>query len=158
MASSQRSGLFGAVLFLDLDNFKALNDRHGHAAGDFLLIEVANRLRAGVRAMDTVARMGGDEFVVICQEFDRDPAASRVQAGAVAEKIRASLALPYRVEVRSADGSVVTVEHRCTACIGIALFLGESLSQDEVCKFADAAMYQAKDAGRNQVRFHTAPA
>jgi diguanylate cyclase (GGDEF)-like protein/PAS domain S-box-containing protein len=157
MASSQRSGLFGAVLFLDLDNFKALNDTHGHAAGDFLLIEVANRLRSGVRAMDTVARMGGDEFVVMCQEFDRDMAASQAQAAAVAEKIRASLALPYRVDVRSADGSVVTVEHRCTASIGIALFLGESLSQDEVCKFADSAMYRAKDAGRNQVQFHTAP-
>ncbi len=156
-ASSQRSGLYGAVLFLDLDNFKALNDTHGHAAGDLLLIEVANRLRACVRAMDTVARTGGDEFVVMCGEFDREQAASRVEAGAVAEKIRASLALPYSVEVRRADGSVTTVEHLCTASIGIALFLGETLSQDEVCKFADAAMYQAKDAGRNQVRFHTAP-
>lgn len=157
MASSQRSGLFGAVLFLDLDNFKALNDTHGHAAGDALLIEVANRLRAGVRNMDTVARLGGDEFVVMFREFDKELAASQLQAGAVAEKIRASLAQPYCVEVRGADASVAMVEHHCTASIGVALFSGQAQSHDEVCKFADAAMYQAKDAGRNQVRFHTAP-
>ena len=157
MASSQRSGLYGAVLFLDLDNFKALNDTHGHAAGDFLLIEVANRLRAAVRAMDTVARTGGDEFVVMFREFDKDRGASQVLVGSVAEKIRASLAQPYRVEVRSAAGTVAVVEHHCTASIGVALFSGETLSQVDVCKFADAAMYQAKAAGRNQVRFHAAP-
>ena len=119
-----------------------------------MLIEVGNRLRASVRGMDTVARVGGDEFVVMFREFDKDQAASQAQVSAVAEKIRASLAQPYLVEVRNADGSVATVEHHCSASIGVALFSGETPSQDEVCKFADTAMYQAKDAGRNRVKFH----
>jgi GGDEF domain-containing protein len=85
------------------------------------------------------------------REFDNDRAASQVQADSVAEKIRASLAQPYLVEVHSADGSVCIVQHHCTASIGVALFAGETLSQVDVCKYADAAMYQAKGAGHLQL-------
>jgi diguanylate cyclase (GGDEF)-like protein len=141
-------------MFLDLDNFKTLNDTHGHAAGDLLLIEVSNRLRASVRDMDTVARIGGDEFVVMFREFDGERGASQAQAGAIAEKIRLCLSEPYLLQTQDQQGAQVTVEHRCTASIGIVLFLGEGASQDDIFKYADAAMYQAKAAGRNTIRFH----
>jgi diguanylate cyclase (GGDEF)-like protein len=154
LASSKRSGLYGAVMFLDLDNFKALNDTHGHAAGDLLLIEVSHRLRSSVREMDTVARLGGDEFVVMFREFDGERISSRLQAGAIAEKIRVALAEPYVLKTQDQHGTPVTVEHHCTASIGVVLFLGESTSQDDIFKYADAAMYQAKAAGRNTLRFH----
>ncbi|MBK9440106.1 MAG: diguanylate cyclase [Comamonadaceae bacterium] len=154
IASSQRSGLYGAVMFLDLDNFKALNDAHGHAAGDLLLIEVAGRLSANVRAMDTVARLGGDEFVVMFREFDRDQGASRHQVGVIAEKIRAGLAKPYVLQVKDREGHESHVTHRCSASIGLAMFFGAQATQDEIFQHADAAMYLAKAAGRNRVRFH----
>jgi diguanylate cyclase (GGDEF)-like protein len=142
-------------MFLDLDNFKSLNDSHGHKAGDLLLIEAGKRLTSGVRSMDTVARFGGDEFVVMCPEFDDDEASSYVRAGAVAEKIRASLAEPYLLEIQSADGTPTTVDHRCTASIGVTIFYKHAATQDEIFKRADTAMYQAKDAGRNRVKFAT---
>jgi diguanylate cyclase (GGDEF)-like protein/PAS domain S-box-containing protein len=154
LASSKRSALYGAVMFLDLDNFKALNDTHGHAAGDLLLIEVSHRLRSSVREMDTVARLGGDEFVVMFREFDGERISSRLQAGAIAEKIRVSLSEPYVLKTQDQHGKPVTVEHHCTASIGVVLFLGESTSQDDIFKYADAAMYQAKAAGRNTLRLH----
>jgi diguanylate cyclase (GGDEF)-like protein/PAS domain S-box-containing protein len=154
LASSKRSGRHGAVMFLDLDNFKTLNDTHGHAAGDLLLIEVSNRLRASVRDMDTVARIGGDEFVVMFREFDDERGASQAQAGAIAEKIRLGLSEPYLLQTQDQHGAQVTVVHRCTASIGVVLFLGDGASQDDIFKYADAAMYQAKAAGRNTIRFH----
>jgi diguanylate cyclase (GGDEF)-like protein/PAS domain S-box-containing protein len=156
MASSERSGHYGAVMFLDLDNFKSLNDSHGHKAGDLLLIEAGKRLTSGVRSMDTVARFGGDEFVVMCPEFDDDEASSHLRASAVAEKIRASLAEPYLLEIQSAAGTATTVDHRCTASIGVTIFYKHAATQDEIFKRADTAMYQAKDAGRNRVKFTTA--
>jgi len=154
IASSQRSGLYGAVMFLDLDNFKALNDAHGHAAGDLLLIDVAARLSTNVRAMDTVARLGGDEFVVMFREFDGDQGTSERQVGVIAEKIRAGLAEPYVLQVKDRDGRESHVTHRCSASIGVAMFFGTQATQDEIFQYADAAMYQAKGAGRNRVRFH----
>ena len=141
-------------MFLDLDNFKALNDTHGHAAGDLLLVEVSHRLRSCVREMDTVARLGGDEFVVMFRELDGDRISSRLQASAIAEKIRAGLAEPYVLTTQDHQGAPMTIEHHCTASIGVVLFLGDGASQDDIFKFADAAMYQAKAAGRNTVRFH----
>ncbi len=154
MTASKRSGHFAALLFLDLDNFKPLNDAHGHVVGDLLLQEVARRLSACVREVDTVARFGGDEFVVLLGELDDDKALSTEQARAVAEKIRASLSQPYRL-VLTRDGKADSVvEHRCSASIGGVVFVNHDASQEDILKWADAAMYQAKDAGRNQVRFH----
>jgi len=154
MASSKRSALYGALMFLDLDNFKPLNDMHGHSVGDLLLVEVAKRLCACIREMDTVARLGGDEFVVVLSELHADKTQSAAQAGAVAEKIRASLAEPYHLTVAQPDGQEMSVEHHCSASIGVVLFVNHEASQTDLMKWADAAMYQAKDAGRNTIRFY----
>lgn len=156
MAASKRKGHYGALMFLDLDNFKSLNDAQGHGVGDLLLVEVANRLAACVREVDTVARFGGDEFVVLLGELDVDRTASTEQALGVAEKIRVSLDTPYELRVEKSDGMSV-VEHHCSASIGVMVFEGDQANQDEILKRADAAMYQAKDAGRNTIRFYEMP-
>jgi diguanylate cyclase (GGDEF)-like protein len=158
MASSKRSGSYAALIFLDLDNFKPLNDTHGHEAGDLLLIEVANLLKTCVREMDTVARFGGDEFVVLLGALDADKAESMSQARRVAEKIRLILAEPYLLTIRQEASADETIEHRCTASIGVALFLDHEASEDDILKWADAAMYRAKEAGRNLIRFYDSKA
>lgn len=154
LVASKRSGCFGAVMFLDLDNFKPLNDTHGHGIGDLLLIEVATRLTRCVREIDTVARFGGDEFVVLLNELEKDGAESAAQARLVASKICAALSEPYHLAVCDAAEADTTVAHRCTASIGIALFTQQEVSQDDILKRADAAMYQAKASGRNRVLFY----
>jgi len=156
MATSKRSGRFGALMILDLDNFKPLNDQHGHLVGDLLLVEVAHRLLACVREMDTVARFGGDEFVVMLNELDEDKAESYRQALVVAEKIRQTLAAPYVLRVSQENQTPSTVEHHCTASIGVALFVNHDVRPENIIQWADAAMYRAKDAGRNVIRFHAA--
>ena len=153
IGACRRSGRYGALIFLDLDNFKPLNDCHGHEMGDLLLVEVARRITECVRAIDTVARFGGDEFVVILGELDTDRARSVAQAAQVAEKIRGVLAEPYLLQRKLADGTASTVEHRCTSSVGVALVNGQSAAQDEVLKQADAAMYKSKVSGRNRVCF-----
>ena len=154
MAASKRSGCFGALMFLDLDDFKPLNDRYGHEVGDRLLIEAAGRLRACVRAMDTVARFVGDEFVVMISELDGDRAESTAQALTVAEKIRRALAEPYALAVKTEGQVAASIEHVCTASIGVALFNAQEASQDDTLKWADTAMYQAKAAGSNLIRLY----
>lgn len=153
MTASKRSMRFGAVIFLDLDNFKALNDTHGHEMGDLLLIEAARRITDCVREMDTVARLGGDEFVVILSELDVDRALSVAQAGRVAEKIRSTLAEPYLLMRKRDDGSETRVKHHCTSSIGVDLFINHEASPEDILKRADMAMYQAKESGRNRVHF-----
>jgi diguanylate cyclase (GGDEF)-like protein/PAS domain S-box-containing protein len=153
MATCTRSGCYGAVMFLDLDNFKPLNDMHGHAVGDLLLVEVAERLRNGVRKIDTVSRFGGDEFVVVINGLDEERTESTAQAGFIAEKIRRTLSEPYQLTVKHGGKADTTIEHHCTVSVGVALFLNHESSQDDILKWADAAMYQAKDAGRNSIRF-----
>ena len=155
LSAGKRSGNYSALMVLDLDNFKPLNDTSGHLAGDLLLIEVARRLVDCVRAIDTVARVGGDEFVVLIGELDADKAESTRQAAEVAEKIRASLAEPYRLTLSEGAQAGQVVEHRCTASIGVALFHDPTACQADTLKWADAAMYLAKEAGRNTVQFHT---
>lgn len=155
MASSKRSGRYGALMFLDLDNFKPLNDTHGHGVGDLLLIEVARRITNCVREVDTVARFGGDEFVVMLSELDVDKAQSVAQAGIVAEKIRVTLAEPYLLKLRQ-NGDTKTVGHHCTSSIGVVLFINNSSSKEDILKWADLAMYQAKSDGRNRIRFYDA--
>ncbi|MDP2760337.1 MAG: diguanylate cyclase [Sideroxyarcus sp.] len=156
MAASKRSGRHAALMFLDLDNFKPLNDTHGHDVGDLLLIEVARRLTGCVRETDTVARFGGDEFVVILSELETDKADSAAHAGVVAEKIRSALAEPYLLTRKQEDGTEISVEHHCASSIGIVLFINHEASPEEVLKCADMAMYQAKEGGRNAVRFYAA--
>lgn len=153
-ATSRRSGRYGAVMFIDLDNFKPLNDAHGHVAGDLLLIEAARRIIQCVRAVDTVARFGGDEFVVILGELDTCESGSAAQANIVAEKIRASLAEPYFLSLQKKEKTKhITVEHRCTSSIGVTMFADHQESHETLLKEADMAMYQAKNNGRNQISF-----
>jgi diguanylate cyclase (GGDEF)-like protein/PAS domain S-box-containing protein len=156
LAASKRSSRHGGLMFIDLDNFKPLNDRHGHVVGDLLLIEVADRLKNCVREMDTVARFGGDEFVVILSELDACKVESITQAGIVAEKIRSTLSEPYRLTLNHEGQPDYAIEHYCTASIGVALFINHEGTQEDISKRADMAMYQAKEAGRNQVRFYEA--
>ncbi len=154
MAASKRNDCYGAVMFLDLDNFKPLNDQYGHGVGDLMLIEVANRLKNCVRKIDTVARFGGDEFVVMLNELDVDQVESLAQARIVAEKILTALSEPYLLTIKNDDCADTIIEHRCTASIGVTLFINRGEGQVDVLKLADAAMYLAKDAGRNSIRFY----
>jgi diguanylate cyclase (GGDEF)-like protein/PAS domain S-box-containing protein len=153
IAMSKRSGTYGALMFLDLDNFKPLNDSHGHVVGDLLLVEVANRLRKCVREMDTVARFGGDEFVVMLSELGEDKVAASELAQIVTEKILAKLAEPYVLAISHEGGADTSVTHHCTASIGIVIFNGDEASQEEILKYADAAMYEAKSSGRNRIQY-----
>lgn len=153
MAASKRSGRYGALMFLDMDNFKPLNDTHGHNAGDLLLVEVARRINKCVREMDTVSRFGGDEFVVMLSELNVDKAKSIAEAGIVAEKIRVALAEPYVLTIRQKGKAETTVTHHCTSSIGVVLFTNHEISTEDILKWADVAMYQAKNGGRNRVRF-----
>lgn len=156
-AASKRSGLYGALIFIDLDNFKPLNDSHGHEVGDTLLKEAASRLKACVREMDTVARFGGDEFVVILSALHADQASSVAQAELIARKIGSSLSESYALVRRRAQQAESTIRHQCTASIGVTLFVRDELDPDEILKCADMAMYDAKREGRNQTRFYNEP-
>ena len=140
---SRRSGLFGAVLFIDLDNFKSINDTKGHAAGDKLLIETGVRLVHSVRNEDMVARMGGDEFVVLLTDLSSDETRAGYQAKVIVEKILMILSEPYILD---------DFEFRCTASIGIAIF-GKDVSSADMIGHADLAMYEAKKLGRNRYNF-----
>jgi diguanylate cyclase (GGDEF)-like protein/PAS domain S-box-containing protein len=145
LAISSRTGRPGALLFLDMDNFKAINDTLGHSIGDLLLIEVAHRLRANVRESDTVARLGGDEFVVMLDDLGGPSDDASALAADVANKILEELNRPYKLR-----------EHVCnsTPSIGIALFYGHDAGPDRLLRRADQAMYKAKSAGRNRVEFY----
>lgn len=138
--SAKRTQQIGALLFLDADNFKAVNDQHGHEVGDLLLKEMAVRLRSAVREADTVARISGDEFVVMLENLSTDAIEAAKKTQAIAEKILLALAQPYAL------GGV-----RCTTTVSIGATLMSEGHQgfDDLCPTADAAMYQAKKAGRN---------
>lgn len=153
LATCRRSGNFGAVMFLDLDNFKPLNDHFGHSMGDLLLIEAARRLTTCMREIDTVARFGGDEFVVVVEELAPDRLEAERLAAHLAEKMRASLSEPYTLSKLNADGKAQSVTHHCTTSIGVAMITHNEDSPDDLVKWADAAMYQAKNNGRNQIKF-----
>ena len=143
-AVSMRTAHHAALLLLDLDDFKTLNDTRGHDMGDLLLKEVASRLGFSVRAGDTVARLGGDEFTVLLEELSADPDLAVSQAQRVGEKIRSALNTPYAL-----SGHTL----RSTPSIGITLFQGKEVSIEELMKQADLAMYKAKESGRNAIRF-----
>ncbi len=144
MGQSARNKNQGALMFLDIDYFKVLNDTQGHEFGDKLLVEVASRLSACLRDIDSVARFGGDEFVVLLEGLSPYSQESAVQAGHIAEKIREALAQPYYLE---------NMVYQSSSSIGVVLFSGDAVQIDELLKQADLAMYQAKASGRNMVRF-----
>ncbi|MHB1116999.1 diguanylate cyclase [Sideroxydans sp.] len=151
-AQSKRTNQYGAIIFIDLDNFKPLNDQYGHGAGDLLLIEVARRLTGSVRETDTVARFGGDEFVVMLSKLEEEKSDATAHAATLAEKLLTTLCEPYEIVLTSGTGEK-NVVHHCTASIGVVMFINHEASSEELLRRADAAMYQAKEAGRNQVRF-----
>ena len=144
LMTSTRSGQRGALMFLDLDHFKLLNDTLGHDLGDALLKQVATRLTTCVREGDTVARLGGDEFVVLLEGLSPAIAESAADAEVVANKILHTLGQPYTLRWH---------HHESTPSIGIVVFKGDQESTDDLLKKADVAMYQAKAAGRNTARF-----
>ena len=133
IANSARDTSTAAVLFVDLDEFKAVNDRHGHVVGDAVLVEIARRLRGAVRPGDTIARYGGDEFIAICEQIDAPAAAM------VGERILTSVQAPMRI---------AEIEHRVSASVGIALGRGDP---EQLLADADAAAYRAKSSGRSRV-------
>lgn len=141
---SARSHLYGALIFLDMDRFKTLNDTLGHDQGDVFLVEVAKRLHKCVREMDIVARLGGDEFVVLMEEIDANEEAASQKVALVAEKIRRALAEPYLL---------VGHQLHSSCSLGVCMYRGDEESVESLLKQADMAMYQAKQSGRDEVRF-----
>lgn len=144
LATSQRQQQGGALLFIDMDNFKNLNDTLGHDMGDLLLQQVAQRLNACVRSIDTVARLGGDEFVVVLEALSANAQESRKVIQEIGEAILHSLGQPYKL---------AQYQYRSTPSIGIAPFLGNQHSVGDLLRHADLAMYQSKAAGRNTLHF-----
>jgi diguanylate cyclase (GGDEF)-like protein/PAS domain S-box-containing protein len=144
VTTSARTKNCAGLLFIDLDNFKILNDTRGHDIGDMLLIEVGHRLRACIRESDTLARLGGDEFVVLLEGLSADRSEAAVQAREVGEKMLNDIHQPYMLD---------KVEHYSTASIGVSLFANYRQNLDDLLKQADTAMYAAKKAGRNTLRF-----
>jgi diguanylate cyclase (GGDEF)-like protein/PAS domain S-box-containing protein len=144
LASSTRPGNFGAVLLIDLDRFKILNETLGHDCGDMLLIEVAARLKDSVREMDTVARLGADEFIVLIEDISDNLDETSRKVGLVAEKIREYLEHPF-----FCNGHALLT----SSSIGISMYRGNDTTGDVLVQHAEMAMYQAKDAGRNSIRF-----
>ncbi|WP_374518555.1 bifunctional diguanylate cyclase/phosphodiesterase [Undibacterium squillarum] len=140
----QHSHAHSAVLFIDLDNFKTLNDTRGHDAGDLLLIEAARRLRESVRDSDTVARLGGDEFVVVLESLSESREEAVQQTDRISEKIRNVLNQPFQF---------TDFEHHASCSIGVCLFNDQDVTVKDLFKRADTAMYEAKTAGKNAVRF-----
>jgi diguanylate cyclase (GGDEF)-like protein/PAS domain S-box-containing protein len=145
IANNARSGNHVAALFIDLDNFKTLNDTRGHTIGDLLLIEVACRLETCLREGDTVARLGGDEFVVILNGLDEDPTHAASQAKTVGNKILSTASQPYQLS---------GYQHHCSASMGIGLFRHAETTTEEILKCIDTALYQAKRGGRNSLSFY----
>ncbi|MDO9318034.1 MAG: EAL domain-containing protein [Gammaproteobacteria bacterium] len=144
LASCMRSGREGALMFIDLDNFKDINDTLGHDFGDLLLQQTAQRLKSCIRESDTVARLGGDEFVVMLEDLSKQPIEAATQTEGVGEKILATLNQPYQLAAHT---------YHSTPSIGAILFSDHGESAQELLKRADIAMYQAKHAGRNTMRF-----
>ena len=144
LAASVRSGREGALLFVDLDNFKNLNDTLGHHIGDLLLQQTAQRLISCIRERDTVACLSGDDFVVMLEDLSEHPVEAATQTKVVGDKILAALSQPYQLG---------TYEYRGTSCIGATIFSNHGQSEEELLKRADIAMYQAKKAGHNALRF-----
>ena len=144
LASSARTGKQGALLFIDMDNFKSLNDTLGHDVGDLLLQQVAQRLTSCVREVDTVSRLGGDEFMVVLENLGGQALEAASRTEAITEQVMAALNRTFQLG---------TYQHHCTPSIGATLFNGHQATIEELMKQADISMYKAKQAGRNTLRF-----
>ena len=147
VVSAERNSQYGALLLLDLDRFKTLNDSLGHPAGDRILIETARRLSGALRDTDTAARIGGDEYVVVLEDLGLEEIAAAAAAEAIAEKLRAALEPPFGLNGES---------RHISACVGITLFCSRGQGIESLLQQAELAIYQAKEAGRDCVRFYCA--
>ncbi|GEM_PF-5482361 len=147
LSRATRHNFKGALIFIDLDNFKGLNDSMGHPAGDKLLMDVSRRMISQIRSEDTLARMGGDEFVLLLPELEHSAVQTAVKAEQIAEKIRASIIIPYDL-----SGTEFTV----TASLGICIFPDDGTTSEELLRHSDIAMYQSKKHGRNCITFYSA--
>ncbi|WP_321495510.1 diguanylate cyclase [uncultured Desulfobacter sp.] len=156
---SERTARYNALIYLDLDNFKPLNDTWGHKAGDLFLMEIAQRLTQTVRKMDTVSRIGGDEFVVLLTILGKDSQQATEQAARVSQKVLAAVSQPCQITLdENNGGKKQKISHTCTASIGVAVFAGDKIAgTDEILKWADEAMYKAKNAGKNTIKFYERP-
>jgi diguanylate cyclase (GGDEF)-like protein/PAS domain S-box-containing protein len=144
MARAQRHGHYGALLFIDLDNFKTINDSLGHSVGDELLVVVAKRISECIRREDTAARMGGDEFVILLTELDDTVGLASYKVRGIAEELRLCLSAPCQIAGQ---------DLRITPSVGVSIFPTPDQGVDDILKQADSAMYRAKNAGRNSIRF-----
>ncbi len=147
---NRRNSCYGALIYIDLDKFKSINDEYGHELGDQFLIEVATRLTGGVREVDTVSRIGGDEFAVLLSLLENDKSKAKRDALMICEKLRISLGEPYIFEGRNELGNY-SITHYGSASIGLTMFSGYE-SSAEIIKSADSAMYEAKNAGGDKVQ------
>lgn len=150
IASNKRNGSYGAFILIDLDNFKPINDNYGHDAGDMLLVEAARRMKECVRDVDTVARVGGDEFAVLLGQIDGQIDHASNTASVISKKLLDALSAPYRLNLSSRKAPPGDIEHVCTASLGVALFFKDTLIPSQIIQTADAAMYRAKQSGGNR--------
>ena len=145
MLTSGRNKFYGAVIFVDLDHFKELNDSLGHDSGDALLIEVSKRMSDNVREVDMVSRFGGDEFVILLEHLDTDSTISLQKAAQVAHKVKMAISEPFLLNY---------LDYYLSASMGVCLFQGSEISADEIIRRADISMYQSKNTGRDRVSFY----
>jgi len=152
----QPGGALGALLFIDLDHFKVLNDTHGHVFGDQLLQQIAQRLQSALTHPGLLARLGGDEFVVMLSDLPNVESEALEKAMTTAEQLHQLMLRPYRLHVALAPGASKELAYHCSGSVGVSLFGSQPEPVVEVMKRADVAMYQAKQAGRNAVRAYEA--
>ena len=155
--NNKRWRSYSAAIFVDIDRFKAINDTYGHKAGDALLIGVANRLTACIRASDTVARYGGDEFVVLLDSLDGNLEEAQKEANLVATKILPSLVAPYTLHTRDGKKALKAIEYQSFSSLGIAMFDGVMSDKESILDRADKAMYLSKNKGGNTIQFAVLP-
>ena len=155
IAGNKRTNNYSAMIVIDFDNFKELNDSYGHETGDLFLIEASHRVMSCVRESDTVARLGGDEFIVLLSNLNKDKDLAYLEAMKVAEKIRALIAITFGIpgEKDKYKQGMTSLPYGCTASLGMVLFTCPSISANSIIKFADSAMYKAKKSGKNSISF-----
>ena len=153
IASNRRTGNYSAMIVIDFDNFKEINDNYGHMIGDLFLIEASNRIATCIRESDTVARLGGDEFIVLLNNLNTNKDLAYIEAMKVSEKIRSQIELTAGMSGEENNTDNQPVVHGCTASLGLILFTCPTISTNSIIKFADSAMYRSKKSGKNSISF-----